>query len=80
MPMKKEQVDLENAVSWIPDSKTPNGIAELPLRSVLRTDTNLGIWAVAIPQRREFYRLSEESEDGLAIDVAPRQDTVLPNL
>jgi len=31
MPMKKEQVDLENAMVWIPDSKTPNGIAEVPL-------------------------------------------------
>jgi len=29
--MKKEQVDLENAFAWIPDSKTPNGIAEVPL-------------------------------------------------
>ena len=29
--MKKEQVDLENGVAWIPDSKTPNGIAEVPL-------------------------------------------------
>ena len=29
--MKKEQVDLENAVVWIPDSKTPNGVAEVPL-------------------------------------------------
>ena len=31
MPMKKEQVDLDNAVAWIPDSKTPNGVAEVPL-------------------------------------------------
>jgi len=30
-PMKKDQVDLENAMVWIPDSKTPNGIAEVPL-------------------------------------------------
>jgi integrase len=30
-PMKKDQVDLSNAVVWIPDSKTPNGIAEVPL-------------------------------------------------
>ena len=30
-PMKKEQVDLDNAVVWIPDSKTPNGVAEVPL-------------------------------------------------
>ena len=34
MPMKKEQVDLGNAVVWIPDSKTPNGIAEVPLTEV----------------------------------------------
>jgi integrase len=31
MPMKKEHLDLANAVVWIPDSKTPNGIAEVPL-------------------------------------------------
>ena len=29
--MKKDQLDLPNAVVWIPDSKTPNGIAEVPL-------------------------------------------------
>jgi hypothetical protein len=27
MAMKKDQVDLENGVVWIPDSKTANGIA-----------------------------------------------------
>jgi|SRR5882762_4675509 len=31
MPMKKQHLDLENAVVWIPDSKTPNGVAEVPL-------------------------------------------------
>ena len=31
MSMKKDQVDLDNAVVWIPDSKTPNRIAEVPL-------------------------------------------------
>ena len=30
-PMKKDQVDLENRVVWIPDSKTPNGVAEVPM-------------------------------------------------
>jgi integrase len=30
-PMKKDQVDLENKVVWIPDSKTPNGVWEVPL-------------------------------------------------
>lgn len=29
--MKRDQVDLQNAVVWIPDSKTPSGIAEVPL-------------------------------------------------
>jgi integrase len=36
MPMKKEQVDLQNAVVWIPDSKTPKGIAEVPLTDLAR--------------------------------------------
>lgn len=33
-PMKKEQLDLENGVVWIPDSKTLNGVAEVPLTEV----------------------------------------------
>src|ERR1700677_356193 len=33
-PMRKDQVGLHNAVVWIPDSKTPNGIAEVPLTSL----------------------------------------------
>lgn len=33
-PMRKDQVDLQNAVVWIPESKTPNGIAEVPLTSI----------------------------------------------
>ena len=34
MPMKKENLDLANAVVWIPDSKTPNGVAEVPLTPI----------------------------------------------
>ena len=30
-PVRKEQVDLANAVVWIPDSKTPTGVGEVPL-------------------------------------------------
>jgi len=30
-PEAKDQVDLRNAVVWIPDSKTSNGVAEVPL-------------------------------------------------
>jgi len=33
-PMRKDQVDLQNAVVWIPDSKTPNGVAEVPLSAM----------------------------------------------
>jgi len=32
--MKKYQVDLGNAFVWIPDSKTVNGIAEVPLTEI----------------------------------------------
>jgi hypothetical protein len=28
--MKKDQLDLVNRTVWIPDSKTPNGVAEVP--------------------------------------------------
>jgi integrase len=34
LPMKKEQLDFLNKTVWIPDSKTPNGVAELPLTEV----------------------------------------------
>jgi integrase len=34
VPMRKEQLDLENAVVWIPDSKTPNGVADVPLTEI----------------------------------------------
>src|SRR5438132_7972488 len=34
LPMKKEQVNFLNKTVWIPDSKTRNGVAELPLTEV----------------------------------------------
>jgi integrase len=34
LPMRKKQVDLANAIVWIPDSKTPNGVAEVPLTPI----------------------------------------------
>jgi integrase len=33
-PMRKDQIDLVNATVWIPDSKTENGIAEVPLTEI----------------------------------------------
>jgi hypothetical protein len=32
--LAKDHVDLSNSVIWIPDSKTPNGTAEVPPDSV----------------------------------------------
>ena len=71
MPMKKEQVDLENAVVWIPDSKTPNGIAEVPLtdlarRSISESDSNRRTGDLVVSERRESDRASEDAQDGLA--------------
>jgi len=34
LPLRKDQVDFVNKTVWIPDSKTPNGVAELPLTEV----------------------------------------------
>ena len=33
-PMKKGQLDLVNRTVWIPDSNTPNGVAEVPLTDI----------------------------------------------
>jgi hypothetical protein len=33
-----------------------------------------------VPERRESFRSSEDSENGLASDVAPGQGAVLPDL
>jgi integrase len=59
--MKKDQVDLDNAVVWIPDSKTPNGVAEVPL-------TPLGVQAfrdqVRIAGSGPFLFPSDKNESG----------------
>jgi integrase len=34
MPMKKSQVDFENSLVHIPDSKTPNGVGDMPMTEV----------------------------------------------
>jgi integrase len=61
LPMKKNQVDFLNAVLWIPDSKTPNGVAEIPL-------TKLALEAfqnqVAISGNGEFLFPSDLNQEG----------------
>jgi integrase len=61
MPMKKCDVDLANAVVWIPDSKTPNGIAEVPLTS-LAVDAFTDQLAIAGPG--PFLFPSDRNESG----------------
>jgi len=34
LSMRKDQVDIANAMVWIPDSKTENGVAEVPLTPI----------------------------------------------
>jgi integrase len=60
-PMKKEHLDLENGTVWIPDSKTPNGVAEVPL-------TEIAVEAfrsqLAISGPGDYLFPSDENTDG----------------
>ena len=60
-PMKKEHLDLENGTVWIPDSKTPNGVAEVPL-------TEIAVEAfrsqLAISGPSQYLFPSDENADG----------------
>jgi len=64
-PMRKDQLDLQNAVVWITDSKTENGISDVPVlrQNSMRTENS------AIP-----------CHDGCLIQVIPftleRQESV----
>jgi integrase len=59
--MKKEQLDLGNRTAWIPDSKTPNGVAEVPL-------TEIAVEAfrsqLAISGPSQYLFPSDENADG----------------
>ena len=60
-PMRKEHLDLENGVVWVPDSKTPNGIAEVPLTPIAVEALQRQL-ALAGPG--PFLFPSEENPDG----------------
>jgi integrase len=61
LPMKKSQIDFINAVVWIPDSKTPNGVAEVPLtKHALEAFRD----QVAISGRGEFLFPSDRNKNG----------------
>jgi integrase len=60
-PMKKEQLDLGNGTGWIPDSKTPNGVAEVPLTEIA-VEAFRKQFAISGPSQYLFP--SDESADG----------------
>ena len=61
LPMKKSQIDFLNAVLWIPDSKTPNGVAEIPLtRLALEAFQN----QVGLSGNGEFLFPSDLNQEG----------------
>ncbi len=69
--MKKDQVDFRNAVVWIPDSETPNGIADVPLITPLALETfrdqmaSAGGEAISFSQRLKLDRASKNFEGRL---------------
>jgi len=61
LPMKKKHIDFLNGVLWIPDSKTPHGVAEIPLTKVaLEAFQN----QVAISGKGEFLFPSDLNPKG----------------
>jgi integrase len=61
LPMKKNQIDFLNAVLWIPDSKTPNGVAEIPLTKVALEAFQS---QVAVSGNGEFLFPSDLNQEG----------------
>ena len=59
--MKKDQVDLENRTVWIPDSKTANGVAEVPLTEIA-VEAFRSQLAIAGPS--PFLFPSDKKQDG----------------
>ena len=84
-PMKKEQVDLANKVVFIADSKTPTGVAEVPLtdiarRSVPQPDRTRRPWALVISQRQEADRVADEFQEDLGAYAPESGCPLLPAL
>ena len=61
IPMRKGQVDLENGIVHLPDSKTVNGIADMPMTEQSPSSVRLTDEA-----ERRFQLLVPEPADGVA--------------
>ena len=84
-PMRKDQVDFVNATVWIPDSKTPNGVAEIPLTPLaieaFKSQTRIsGIGPFLFPSDNNPSGHLRESEDRLAENPQTRGSSLLQDL
>ena len=85
IPMKKDQVDLENRTVWIPDSKTPNGVAEVPLTEIaveaFRSQLAIaGPRPFLFPSDKKPDRHQKILQEGLAARFAAGGSSVFPDL
>ena len=83
--MKKDQVDLENGVVWIPDSKTANGIAEVPLTDIaIKAFRDQCVpfgespWLFPSEENSSGHR--KDTENGVARGSPPSESSILPDL
>ena len=65
IPMRKEQVDLENGIVHLPDSKTVNGIADMPMSDRARA---------------AFASQMKQSGDSDYLFPSPRMDSSKPHI
>lgn len=83
--MRKNQVDLQNAFVWTPDSKTPNGIAEVPLTSLaieaFKSQMEIsGEGAVSVPEQSESERAPDGAQNCLEKNSPTGKGSLFSNL
>ncbi|HZP03086.1 MAG TPA: hypothetical protein VFD30_22755 [Terriglobia bacterium] len=49
LPMKKSQLDLENSLVYVPDSKTPSGVGDMPMTDLAKETFRAPIEASQVP-------------------------------
>ena len=84
-PTRKDQVDLSNAIVWIPDSKTPNGTAEVPMTPLALEAFRRQIAIAAqspflFPSDRNKKGTPNHFQEGLDQNASAGKDPPLPNL
>jgi hypothetical protein len=86
MPMRQSQIDFENRLVHIPDSKTPNGEGDMPMTvvapghlSVARRDARLGV-SLSHADADRNQALHHDIEEGLERDLAEGRRAILSTL